>query len=272
MRTWPTPILQTFALVDLPVELHHAVMQHANISEARTLGSTCRVLKEVSLTYCYRVSLDIRYTTWGIKHLISSQNFCLRFPSWTLDDLQAEKFRSAVPRVIEKIAHLCVHGLKLLSLIRHLRLDTSGFAQIRQLIVIVAQLLPDLSEYIENSIEGLSWSFSKLVQYATGIRCIALDCVSVSVDLLRNALQHPTLNTLLMTDCRVQSITGVELPVSKSLRHIAIRSTKNVFRCAHLAKLVCHAPSAQSWQYEGCIRAMETTHSGEDEADRKSVV
>ncbi|OCH95343.1 hypothetical protein OBBRIDRAFT_788220 [Obba rivulosa] len=47
------PKFQKLCLLDLPPELHHYIMNLARIEEARSLGATCRTLREISISYIY---------------------------------------------------------------------------------------------------------------------------------------------------------------------------------------------------------------------------
>ena len=74
------PIFQQLCLVHLPFELIHYIMRLSHPNDARRLGSTCRMLREISLSYIYTVRLH--------SHTRSQPNYLkimpidLSSPSW----------------------------------------------------------------------------------------------------------------------------------------------------------------------------------------------
>ena len=54
----PEPQIQRRNLLDLPPELLHQVMAAAYADDAMRLGSTCKLLREISLQYIYQVCID----------------------------------------------------------------------------------------------------------------------------------------------------------------------------------------------------------------------
>ncbi|EMD34022.1 hypothetical protein CERSUDRAFT_97948 [Gelatoporia subvermispora B] len=47
------PKFQKLCLLDLPPELHYHIMRHAATEDVRRLGATCRVLREISISFIY---------------------------------------------------------------------------------------------------------------------------------------------------------------------------------------------------------------------------
>lgn len=57
LKQSPHPVFQKMCLTDLPSELLHIIVRSTDHNEARLLGSTCKLLRDISRFYIYRVGL-----------------------------------------------------------------------------------------------------------------------------------------------------------------------------------------------------------------------
>ncbi|TCD69871.1 hypothetical protein EIP91_005948 [Steccherinum ochraceum] len=222
----PAPIFQRLLINHLPPELLHIIFdQYLDQYNARRLGSTCRLFRDIAMTYIYR-SCNLRYRWLDRDVLFTAEDEQATILSVILhaqeDLLEQMQAVLADPFVLASILEIYLSGP---SELRE-NLDFSGFAE--------------ESEERQNFYAPLNNAFQSICCKAVNAQRFKIVGWEVPADMMETTLSMTRLRTLEIMDCRIWD----DHPETSHLTsshisnvHFAIRDTGSLPAWNYIASL-----------------------------------